>query len=177
MFLTAQEVADSLKVSVQVVAKLVAGGHLKESRPDDDSSNRRYISKADFNAYVCRYRENSRYVATAKAAKQLKLTIHAFRKRFVIKGAIREEHDGIASYVSTADLSQIEAELGDLISATDAAKMLGEPRYYLNNMVKTERIQPVDDLLTSNCRHFRRGDVEALRSSLLEGGGFQDSPS
>ena len=176
-FLTAQQVADSLKVSIQVVARLVADGHLKESRPDDDSSNRRYISKADFDEYVSRYRDNDQFISTGLAAKRLKLSIHSFRKRFIVRGATQEVSDGLSSYVSVTDLTRIETELGQLISATDAAKLLGAPRYYLNNMVKTGRIKPVGDLRTSDCRYFLRKDVEALRSLLLIGEGVQDSSS
>ena len=169
-YLTAQQVADDLGISTQQVARLVANGHLEESRPDGITSNRRYISERALATYRDRFHDNRDLLTMEQAAAELELTVAQVNTRYLMTGELRVVTDGITRYVLRSEVNQIRERLQNLVSAADASKLLGAPRYYLNNLVKIGQLEPANpESLKPKTgypvRHyFRRQDIEELKT-------------
>lgn len=168
-YLTAQQVADELGISVPQVAQLVANDYLQESRPEGITSNRRYIRRDMLTSYRCRYRDNPSLAAIEEAASVLNLTIGQLQTRHLMNGELQVVTDGISRYLLRTEVAQLQAKLRELISAADACKLLGAPAYFLNNLVKIGQLVPAHHhgLQTGSegrVRHFfRLQDIENLK--------------
>lgn len=142
--ITSTSAAKILNISSQRLGKLLKTDELSLYEHQTLPKYKKFLKRADVEAYLNRYRNNPNLVTYDDAAEQMGETTSRFYSSWVKFKRVEIIDDGIGDkYIALGKLLALKKFKENAISIAEASELKGVDRSYFSNLIKLGKMKPV----------------------------------